>query len=224
MIVQSMTPKEVYRELDADMENITRWWSHKQDELERKALKQTKFPMMTWYEHTTPRKNRYLFLSVVFKRKYRNNSILCTLALQKTSEGTVVHITKLSYQHLPCKMTFLPHAFDRYCQRAAVKKQGIDLIKHFFERNHMGEPTMDERFSGKSVRYKGRDNVCSCFPEGVMLGEYKDDVFVAHTFITYEDATGLQREEFEKKKGMILSPEEISKQAREIYMNNYYNL
>ena len=171
MIVPSMTPTEVHKELDIDRENLSRWWSHRRDELLKKALKQTRFPMLTWFDYTTPRKNRYLILSVVFKRNYMRNSVVCSLALQKTSEGTVVHLTRLSYQFLQSKMTFLPHAFDRYCQRAAVKKQGVELIKHFFEHNHMAEPTKDERFSGKSVRYKGRDNVCASFSEGVMLGE-----------------------------------------------------
>lgn len=224
MIVQSMTPKEVYRELDADRDELSRWWMHRRKELSKKALKQTKFPMLTWIEHTTPRKNRYLILSLVLKRNYNNNSFTSVLALQRTNEGTIVHLSKLSWQRMASKMTFLPHMFDRYSQRAAVRKQGIELIKHYFERNNYGEPTSDSRFSGKSVRYKGRDNVCLSVNEGVLLGEYKDYIFVAHTFITYDDATGLQRDKFIENKDMLLGQEELRNAMREIYRNNYYNL
>jgi hypothetical protein len=49
----------------------------------------------------------------------------------------------------------------------------------------------------------------------VLLGEITNDIFVAHTFITYEMATGLQREEFEKNKGMILSNDEIMRRFKQ---------
>jgi hypothetical protein len=77
------------------------------------------------------------------------------------------------------------------------------------ERNSYGELSRGDKFSGRSVRYKGRDNLCKSCNDGVLLGEIVDDMFIVHTFITYEMATGLQREEFEKKRGLILSNEEI---------------
>jgi hypothetical protein len=45
--------------------------------------------------------------------------------------------------------------------------------------------------------------------DGVLLGEVVDKMFIVHTFITYEMATGLQREEFEKNRELILTNEEI---------------
>ena len=100
--------------------------------------------------------------------------------------------------------------FDQYAnpERGNVQKTGIDLIKHFVERNNYGEISKGDRFSGKSVRYKDRDNTCKCVTDGVLLGEIVDDMFIVHTFITYEMAGGLQREEFEKNKGLIMSEEE----------------
>jgi hypothetical protein len=51
--------------------------------------------------------------------------------------------------------------------------------------------------------------------DGVLLGEIANDIFVAHTFITYEMATGLQREEFEKNKGKILPLDDVIRRNKE---------
>lgn len=214
-----MTPEEVYKELMKDMENIGAWWAHQRDKLAKKAWHYTKFPVTTWFEHITPRKNRYLIFSFINGRRYNKNSVLCTMALQKTDNGTAVFFSKMPYQKLASPIALLPHVLDRYDQRCAVKKQGIELIKHYVERNYMGEPVYGEKFSGRSVRYKGRENLCLSVPDGVLLGEIQADgnIFVAHTFITYEDAIGLQRKEFERKKKNLISKEKLIKEANTIY-------
>ena len=83
------------------------------------------------------------------------------------------------------------------------------------ERNNYGEISKGDKFSGRSVRYNGRDNLCKSVHDGVLLGEIVDGIFIVHTFITYEMATGLQREEFEKNRGMIITNEELINQRND---------
>jgi hypothetical protein len=126
-------------------------------------------------------------------------------------KGYAVYVSRFPWQYHAAPHVILPHVFDQYHnpERGNVQKTGIELIKHFMERNSYGELSRGDKFSGRSVRYKGRDNLCKSVADGVLLGEIVDDMFIVHTFITYEMATGLQREEFEKKRGLILSNEEI---------------
>lgn len=217
MIVQSMNPEEVYREIDKDIEEVSDWWSRKRKTLFNIAKWTVKLPRTTWYEYESSRKNRYLVLSIIMGRKYNDESMTGLMALQKMEKGFAVYVSKFPWQRIAAPHVFLPHVFDRYHDpdRGNVQKTGIELIKHFMERNAYGEISRGDKFSGRSVRYKGRDNIAKCVTDGVLLGEIVGDIFVAHTFITYEMATGLQREEFEKNKGMILSNEEIMRRAKE---------
>lgn len=217
MIVQSMNPEEVYREIDKDMAEVTDWWSRKRKTLFNIAKWTVKLPRTTWYEYESSRKNRYLVLSIIMGRKYNDESMTGLMALQKMEKGFAVYVSKFPWQRIAAPHVFLPHVFDRYHDpdRGNVQKTGIELIKHFMERNSYGEISRGDKFSGRSVRYKGRDNLAKCVTDGILLGEIVGDIFVAHTFITYDMATGLQREEFEKNKGMILSNEEIMRRAKE---------
>lgn len=212
-----MNPEEVYREIDKDMAEVTDWWSRKRKTLFNIAKWTVKLPRTTWYEYESSRKNRYLVLSIIMGRKYNDESMTGLMALQKMEKGFAVYVSKFPWQRIAAPHVFLPHVFDRYHDpdRGNVQKTGIELIKHFMERNSYGEISRGDKFSGRSVRYKGRDNLAKCVTDGVLLGEIVGDIFVAHTFITYDMATGLQREEFEKNKGMILSNEEIMRRAKE---------
>lgn len=212
-----MNPEEVYREIDKDMAEVADWWGKKRKMLFNIAKWTVKLPRTTWYEYESSRKNRYLVLSIIMGRKYNDESMTGLMALQKMEKGFAVYVSKFPWQRIAAPHVFLPHVFDRYHDpdRGNVQKTGIELIKHFMERNSYGEISRGDKFSGRSVRYKGRDNLAKCVTDGVLLGEIVGDIFVAHTFITYEMATGLQREEFEKNKGMILSNEEIMRRAKE---------
>ena len=212
-----MNPEEVYREIDKDIKEVSDWWSRKRKTLFNIAKWTVKLPRTTWYEYESSRKNRYLVLSIIMGRKYNDESMTGLMALQKMEKGFAVYVSKFPWQRIAAPHVFLPHVFDRYNDpdRGNVQKTGIELIKHFMERNSYGEISRGDKFSGRSVRYKGRDNLAKCVTDGVLLGEIVGDIFVAHTFITYEMATGLQREEFEKNKGMILSNEEIMRRAKE---------
>jgi hypothetical protein len=212
-----MTPEEVYLEIDKDMENLAEWWCRVRVTQQRIAKWTIKLPRTTWFDFESKRKNRYLVMNIIMGRKYNDESMTCVLALQKKERGFAVYTSRFPWQHIASPHAIMPHVFDRYHdpERGNVKKTGIELIKHFMERNAYGEISRGDKFSGRSVRYKGRDNIAKCVTDGVLLGEMTNDIFVAHTFITYEMATGLQREEFEKNKGMILSNYEIMRRCKQ---------
>ena len=211
MIVQSMNPQEVYREINNDMVNLSEWWMRVRTTQARIAKYTIKLPRSTWFEFESQRRNRYLVLNVIMGRKYDEDSLTCVLALQKKERGYAVYTSRFPWQSIAANHAIMPHVFDRYHdpERGNVKKTGIELIKHFFEHNNHGEVSHGDKFSGRSVRYKGRDNIAKCVNDGVLLGEIQGDIFVAHTFITYEMATGIQREEFEKRKGNIVGLDEF---------------
>ena len=223
MIVDSMTHTEVYRELDKDIAEVATWWSGKRKMLDKIAKWTTKLPFERWYEYTSTRQIRYLVLSRIMGRNYNNEGFTILIALRKMNRGWAVYTYRFPWQYRASRHVILPHAFDQYAnpERGNVKKHGIDLIKHFMARNNHGETSSDDRLFGRSVKYEGRDNLCKCVNDGVMLGEIIDKIFVTHTFITYEMAYDLQREEFEKNKGKIMNDDEMlklfKKQSQEEY-------
>ncbi|MCR5366520.1 MAG: hypothetical protein K6E67_10310 [Prevotella sp.] len=211
MIVDSMTHAEVYRELEKDEDEVARWWLGKRKMLTNIAKWTTWLPFKRWYEYESTRKNRYIVLCTIIGRKFNDDSLTGLFALRKMDKGYALYVYRFPWQYRASRHIMLPHVFDQYHnpERGNVQKTGIELIKHFVERNSFGKISKGDKFSGRSVRYKGRDNICKSVTDGVLLGEVVNNMFIVHTFITYEMAGELQREEFEKNRGMIPSSQQI---------------
>ena len=202
-----MTHEEVYAELDKDRENVARWYDHRADEFRRRALKIAKFPVIWWLEYTSPRKNRYIINVTCTRRKFDKYHAITTIALRREQRGYSVYLTPIN-SYSPIKKTvFVQHAFDRYAERANIEKTGLDLIRHFLEHQYGGHVITDQRLAGRSVRYNGRNHKFIAMQEGVMLGDMEDGIFIVRTFITYDMATGLQRDEFSKAQGKLFDIE-----------------
>ena len=214
-----MTHAEVYQELAREREAVTTWWRHQLADQRRRALKCTRFPMHIWCEYTSARKNRYVFFSRVFDKRMK--IILTGIAvIRHTSDGMTVYTTWLCDQRLISPMVLLPHMWKRYAERAKVDKHGIELIKHYFLNNPHGKDSDNQKVVGRSVRWNGEDHLSCCVTDGVLLGQDRDGLFIARTFITYEMCSGLQQQEFEAKRKDILTDDEMYKQAK-IYYNKY---
>ena len=209
-----MTTEEVYRELEKDMSDVAGWWMKKRQLQVRIAKWTTKLPRTTWFDYSSSRKNRYIVLSIIIGRKYDDSGLTALVALQKMERGYAVYTWKFPWQCMASPHAYHPHVFDRYAERAGIKKTGIELIKHFMERNAYGEVLQGDQFMGSSVRYKGRANMAKCVRDGVLLGEMQGNVFFSHTFITYDMANDLQHEDFERNRGMIKSNEDILRDFR----------
>ena len=202
MIVDSMTHEEVYQELERDRENISRLWAHQQEGRRRAVLKCKTFPLHVWQEYTSPRKNKYLFYTRFFDKRMK--MILTGIcAVRRTSEGMTLYTTWLGHQKLITPMVLLPHVWKRYKERMGVNLSGIDLFKHYFQRNPFGSDSHNQNAVGRSVRYAGMTHLSCCVNDGVLLGQVVGDMFVAHTFITYAMTSGLQQQEFTERRSEI---------------------
>lgn len=216
MIVDSMTHDEVYLELARDRESVTRWWHHQLEAQRRRALKCERFPLRLWFEYTSTRKNKYLFFTRIFDKKMR--SILTGIvALRHTREGISAYTTWLSHQELIAPMVLTPHMFKQYAARGKVEKTGKELVIHYFEHNHHGKDSHNQKVVGRSVRWNGEEHLSCCVPDGVLLGQQYGRLFVVRTFITYDMCTGLQQREFSACKQEILTDREMYEQARRYY-------
>lgn len=213
-----MTHAEVYAELAKEREAVTVWWRHQLDDQRRRALKCRQFPYHIWREYTSTRKNRYLFFSRIFDKKMRK--ILTGVAvIRHTSEGLAVYTTWLGDQKLISPMVILPHAWRRYRERTGTDLTGCDLYRRFFTQNPHGCDSTNQKAVARSVRYLGKPHISLCMPDGVLLGQVEQphDLFVAHTFITYDMTSGLQAEEFNAHRQHILTDREMYERAKEWY-------
>lgn len=211
-----MTHEEVYKELDRDRDGVTLWWHHQLQAQRRRALKCHRFPMRLWFDYTSTRKNRYLFFTRIFDKKMR--SVLTGIAaLRQTKEGISAYTTWLSHQKLIAPMVLTPHVFKQYAARNKVEKTGTELVRHYFEHNHHGKDSHNQRVVGRSVRWNGDEHQSCCIPEGVLLGQVYGDIYVVRTFITYDMCTGLQQREFNACKQEIITDREMYEQARRYY-------
>lgn len=222
MIVDSMTFEEVYDEIDRDIDNLGAWWMKKREWLAGMARRRPNFPMVNWIEWESPRRIKYLVYSKVYGRNYNNQALTIFLALRRCKNGIEVYVTRLPWQMVASSIVFIPHVFDRYAdpKRGNVRKQGLDLIKHFFERNGGHTQTSrNQELAGRSVRYNGEIHLCSCCVDGVLLGDEIADgmIFVARTFITYDMARGLQVEEFNEKRKQARTDGETMMEIKKMY-------
>lgn len=208
MIVDSMTHAEVYQELARDRDSISAWWAHKLDAQRRRALKSTRFPLFLWFEHTSPRRNRYLFYTCIMDKRMKKvmTGIFVPRYMQ---DGMTVYSSWLAKQIMRSPLIFTPHMLRRYAERAKVQKSGIELLKHFVRRNPFGKANYNEKLMPRSVRYNGDEHQASCLQDGILLGYITDGIFVASTFITYEMTSGQQQKEFEAGRNQLVSMSEM---------------
>lgn len=203
-----MTHAEVYKELDADRENLERWWDHRYDEYRRRALKTMKFPVSWNTEYVSPRKNQYILIVTCTRRRFEGYYGCVLLALRKEKHDYTVYLTKLNKETIMGKTVFLPHFFDRYAERAGIDKNGVDLIRHFFANQSGGYILSAQQLASRSVRYNGRDHRFMAIHDGVLLGDLEDDIFIMRTFITYNMAGIRQSDEFTYARGLLHGKEE----------------
>lgn len=218
MIVDSMTHEEVYRELERDRDAVTRWWRYNLEAQRRRVLKARQIPVQMWFDYTSARKNRYLFFTRVYDRKMKK--ILTGIGvLRHTKDGLCVYTTWLQDQVLIKPMVLTPHMWKQYQnpKRGNVQKSGVELIRHYFEHNTHGRDSHNQAVVGKSVRWNGEEHQSCCVPDGVLLGQVYDGIYVVRTFITYDMCSGLQQDEFEARKQEIMSDREMYERAKMIY-------
>lgn len=203
MIVDSMTHKEVFQELDRDREALSDWWRNKMRSHFRQIAKCRQFPMKISFDYTSKRKIRY-YISTVFLDRHTKRYMSTVIAFRWTAEGLTTYTSRLCKQPCHVLKVHTPHFWKRYAERAKVNKSGFELVKHFFDRNALGRATDEERLVPRSVRYNGDLHISGCTPDGVMLGALEDGYYIARTFITYDMCTGRQQKQFSNLRNNIV--------------------
>jgi hypothetical protein len=98
-----------------------------------------------------------------------------------------------------------------------VDKSGAELVRHYFTHNAHGRDSNNQKAVARSVRYMDVEHLSCCVPEGVLLGQMEGNLFIVHTFITYDMCSGLQQQEFEACRGKIMSDTEMYEHAKMFY-------
>lgn len=206
-----MTHSEVMEEIRRDTQNVARWWRHRSKDLYRAALKRTQFPWVKWYEYQSPRKNRYLIVSICNGRNYRKTGSLACMCLRKARKGYEVYTASMLPGSQVTPTVLLPHMYKRYAERTGMDAGTpmIDIIKRFHERNSNGAVSRDDKLMSRSVRWNGEDHVAVCVRDGIILGHIDGDMYKVKTFITYDMSSGMQGEEFLRQQQKVLTEVEM---------------
>ena len=218
MIISTMSYAEAYRDLEREREQATRWWMHQLRALRRTVLKnRNPWPLVVWHEWQSPGKNRYLFLVRIFDK--RMSKMVSSIAVVANLDGGLTVFTSWPSRHCPLfPMVMLPHAWARYRDRTGCIETGEALVRRYFERNPSGQHSRNQKSVGRSVRYNGMEHLSCCVPDGVLLGQMVDGIYVVRTFITYDMAHGLQAEDFEYNRQYIESDRELYELAKMGYI------
>jgi len=220
MLVERMTNEEVQKEVLEDFENAMSWASHHIRRVSKVARNTTTFPCVHYMEYTSPKKNKWLVGTILYRRNIHNQGAgMFGVCIQKADRGYNAHAVYLNYSMRPYVKTVLAHAFDQYALRVGVKKKGVELVKHFFAKNYEGDTDYTKELSGKGDRERENDNAHVCMNEGVLMGEVINEQHVImHTFITYDMTWGKQGEVFRGVKDMSPDAWQKHKEAwRAIY-------
>lgn len=210
-----MTYEEIFDEVAKDFESVKTKFSYIKKGLARYARRQVKYPAVHFSEYISPRKNRWIIISIFYRRNIHNGGAGVAFAcLQKSDKGGyMVHEVVVNKFRKCYLATFHPHFFDRYREHMGVDKTGIDLIRHFFGHNHEGSTDFTSEYSGKQSRHKNAYHVC--LQEGIGLGEVlASSHALITTFITYDMAAGEQKEAFDK---LYLNADDAAKRHRKLW-------
>ena len=89
MFTPNMTPEEIDREMQADMENVRLKMDHMKPEFRRRVLKATKFSVKMRYEQHTKRGNRWLVeLSALSKKNVGDLTMFAICCVRETPSGS----------------------------------------------------------------------------------------------------------------------------------------
>lgn len=190
MITTRMTRQEIVDELMTDITNVIKKCYHKEGKVNKLADRAALFPFKAHTEFGTPMKNNWMIVWYVLTKK--SPVIMKTMiCIVETDNGKMAYTRDNSQDKM---LSFSPHFFSRYAERAGVNLTGTALIKHFFLNNlkfeYMGRLIPDEDGNTQKTEVYIR---CD---SGVGIGVVYESMFEIRTFITYDMLKGKQVEAF----------------------------
>lgn len=190
MIVDSMTLREIHKELHDDLQNLGGTLDNRLQKFRTVVLKSSRYPVRRRYEcKSIVRKNRFFVMLTACKRGEWKDPNLEFYCIFDRPEGLYCALLDASGENT---FVFPPHFFARYRERVIGGSglSGLDMIHHFIGRvwgltltfipdeNQKGFASWDELFKEERVDIMG---VC---PDGVLFGERKEEVYLIKTIVT----------------------------------------
>lgn len=197
MITASFTERELVDEIKKDIGNILMISDAKDKKVKRIILKASVFPVRVHSFVTSPLKNKWMILwEAKTKKNIGDNSIITFVCLHETTHGRYAYMPTWVDGNLRL-IVYPPHFFSRYSARMEIPLFGVDLIKHFFERNaSYGFTHQTEYIADQSTV----EHVYGSCTDGVALGVQSamGDAVLFKTFVSYPMLKGKQIEDFAK--------------------------
>ena len=191
MFTDSMTANEIIREFDKDFPDIFSVSDKKQGKVDRMVRKSRQFPVYAYARVNSGRNNPWLVLwECKSKKMVGDDCLMSLIAIPELLPGRHA-VMMVNAGGNPIYMMFVPHFFNRYAQRAGVRKTGDGLIRHFFRNNMAYSFASKNEKAGDLVR---EDVFVTC-EEGIAMGVRVvcDKTFLLlKTFITHGMSKGEQ--------------------------------
>jgi hypothetical protein len=187
MYTANMTPEEIERETNAEMDNIRAKLAYKIKEFRRKVLKATKFPVSMIYEQRTVRKNRWVItMTADSKKNIDEKAALKCYCISESPLGKfvykpILHKSEEIYSGRKLKfetVVFKPHFFSRYRERMGIEETGDKLIIKLMGKLNNVLTKMERRDDGSWASIQ-------IFEDGFCLGDViaMDKVHLTRTFV-----------------------------------------
>lgn len=190
MITHSMTPREMFLEIKKDHPLVADYCNTKANAFRRKVLKSTVFPVRIYSDFISKRNNKWIvFFEARSKKHTGNNALTSFVCYVNMQNGYHAYFPTKVFGNLWLVYMFPPHFFKRYAERANVNKSGIELIRHFFQRNYTYYLNFEVE---NNVGY-----VKATTEEGIMFGEQLcKGLMIIKTFIAWDNTFKDQHDEF----------------------------
>ena len=222
MIVDSMTLREIHKEIHDDIRNIGRTLDNRMGQFRTAVLRSSRYPVLRRYEcKSLVGRNRFFAQMKALKRGDHSDPICEFYCVYDRPEGMYCALMDASGGNT---FVFPPHFFSRYRERiiGGSGMSGMDMIHHFVSRVWGLTLTFipDEQqgtIASWDVLFKvEKVNLMGVCPDGVLFGEYLEDVFLVKTIITdqmlREDQMDLYEELYDHYYDMIYAtfPEKVA--------------
>ena len=190
MITHSMTPREMFWEIKKDHPSVVDYCNAKANAFRRKVLKSTVFPVRAYSNYRSKRNNKWIvFFEARSKKHTGNNALTSFICYANMQNGYYVYFPTLVDEFIWLVYMFPPHFFKRYAERANINKTGIELIRHFFERNYtyMIKTEINENITLAKITTEA----------GIMFGQVLcAGLIILKTFISWDNTFTSQYDEF----------------------------
>ena len=180
MITQTMSPEEIKEAVLADYAEVFYYSDTKDSAFRKRVKKASVFPVRAYSLYTSKSKNTWMILFEALSRKHVNdNAFLKFICYANFKNGYHVYFITRFKNNETVLAIYPPHFFQRYAQRNKVDKSGLELIRHYMERNYNSMIFAEEVDEQELLQ--------GTTEEGISLGlKISEKVFVYKTFISWD--------------------------------------